>query len=386
MKQVKSFIILILVVIITIFSCSIENTGPIDNEAPTVAIINPANNSELSFGQEITIIVNATDNVEVSEVEFYIDGELVSEDESEPYKFVWNTGNIRDVEHIIHAKAYDTSDNSTISDIVNVNVNTGNSGDFEWCDVPVGEYSWGEEVEIQIIDYDYQIMKYEITNAEYKQYLNEALEMGSVWLTGNYVVGHYPGDENISAGNQSLYHLGFPSSSTCARINFYNGEFLIYEPSGYNNGEFDNHPVAWVSWFGAWAFAQHYDLRLPTEQEWEKAARGITGYEYPWGNSISGDRANYEYSGDPWDNSTTLAGYYNGQNGTTDSPSPYGVYDMCGNVFEWTDSWLNSGYRVLRGGCWHHDSTSIGLRSWCRAGSFPTSKSYGLGFRCARSI
>ena len=265
---------------------------------------------------------------------------------------------------------------------------TGPSDDettFEWCDVPAGDYTWGENDEIQNIDYDYQIMKYKVTNAEFKQFLNEAFSLDSVWLEGDCVEGYYPGDTNTSAGNQNFYSLGLPSSNNFARISFYNGNFIINEPIGYANGDFDNHPVIQVTWFGAWAFAQHYGLRLPTEQEWEKAARGLTGYEYPFGNTLSGDRANYKDSGDPWDNGTTPVGYYNGQHGTSDSSSPSRVYDMCGNVYDWTDSWYNSSSRVLRGGGWYSDSIYNGLRSWSRYGNGPTCGGI-IGFRCAKTL
>ncbi|MBI9031967.1 SUMF1/EgtB/PvdO family nonheme iron enzyme [bacterium] len=256
---------------------------------------------------------------------------------------------------------------------------------FDWSYVSAGTYTWGQNDQMQTLDYDYMIMTYEVTNAQYKQFLDEALGMGTAWISGNYVQAYYPGDEHISAGNQNLYALGTPSSYKYAQISFYEGDFYINEPSGYNDGDFDNHPVVYVTWFGAWAFAQHYDLRLPTEQEWEKAARASTGYEYPWGNSLSGNRANYRDSGDPWDNGTSPVGYYNGQNGTIDSPSPYGLYDMCGNVHDWTDSWYNSANRVLRGGIWGYSSYYDYLRSWYRYYYTPTNSSYSIGFRCART-
>ncbi len=256
---------------------------------------------------------------------------------------------------------------------------------IEWCDVPAGDYTWGEDDEIQNIAYDYQVMKYEVTNQKYANYVTEAYANGDITVTSSSVVGYYPGDQFTSAGNLNFYSLGTPSSYNYARISFYEGEFYINEPSGYNDGDFDNHPVVYVTWFGAWAFAQHYGLRLPTEQEWEKAARGLTGYEYPWGNYISGDRANYWSSGDPWDNGTTPVGYYNGQNGTIDSPSPCGVYDMCGNVFDWTDSWYNSNSRVVRGGYWSLHSSHNYLRSWCRENRNPAYRYSDIGFRCART-
>lgn len=249
-------------------------------------------------------------------------------------------------------------------------VNEDPTNDFEWCSVPAGDYTWGEDDEIQNIAYDYQIMKYEVTNQQYATYLQEAYTNGDITVTTASVEGSYEGDENYDAGNYEFYDLDGGDT----RITWNGSSFTIQT-------DFEDHPVVEVTWFGAWAFARHYGLRLPTEQEWEKAARGLTGCEYPWGNGISGDRANYRYSGDPWDNGTTPVGYYNGQNGTTNSPSPYDVYDMCGNVVDWTDSWYND-TRVLRGGGWVNNSADTVLRSWYRYGHYPTGSLSCFGFRC----
>ena len=147
-----------------------------------------------------------------------------------------------------------------------------------------------------------------------------------------------------------------------------------------------------VSWFGANAFANYYDWHLPDDYEWEKAARGNTGYEYPFGNSIDNSQANYWESGDPWDNGTTPVGFYNGQYyegfQTTDSPSPYGAYDMAGNVHEWIYSWYSESlpYRNRRGGLWSYMGGSpSGCRAWIRDGTNPTGTSISLGFRVART-
>jgi len=254
-------------------------------------------------------------------------------------------------------------------------------GGFEWCYVAFGTYTWGENDVIQTIDYNYEIMKYEVTNSQYAAYLQEALAAGDieVAVTSASVSGYYAGDINYIAGDYEFYDMG---SYSC-RISWDGSNFNIQE-------SYENHPVVDVTWFGANAFALHYDFRLPTEQEWEKSARGMTGYDYPWGNSLSGDRANYDDSGDPWDNGTTPVGFYNGQlyEGfqTIDSPSPYGCYDMCGNVFDWTDSWMDSMSRVLRGGTWGDYGGSDYLRSWRRYSSVPTIAFGSFGFRCARTL
>jgi len=259
-------------------------------------------------------------------------------------------------------------------------------GDFEMVSVPAGDYTYGSDDQTLTIDYDFEMMKYEVTNAQYLTYLEEALTSGDITVNGNSVTGYYGGDENYGAGEQTFYSLGTPSGYNYARISYNGNNFQINEPSGFTAGEFDNHPVVYVTWYGANAFALHYGMRLPTEYEWEKTARGNTGADYPWGENYGdtiSDNANYYNSGDPWESGTSPVGYFNGENNTTNSPSPYGAYDMAGNVWEWTDSWYNSSYRVLRGGAWNAGTSY--LQSWVRHYAGPsTANNYG-GFRCTRT-
>ena len=257
----------------------------------------------------------------------------------------------------------------------------------DWCLVLAGEFTWGPDDEIQTIDYDYEIMKYEVTNIQYLSYLEETFAAGDVWIVDNHVYGHYDGDVINAAGDYILYDLGTPYPLyDYGQISYGSSSFIINVPSGYSAGDFDDHPVVLVSWFGANAYAEHYGWRFPTEQEWEKAARGMTGYEYPWGDVISSDRANYDVSGDPWEEGTTPVGYYNGENGTIDSPSPYGCYDMCGNVWDWNNTWLQTSYRGFRGGTYLSAFDSEGLRSWFPGLGDPINTSTNIGFRCARTV
>ncbi|RKU24994.1 hypothetical protein C6499_15805 [Candidatus Poribacteria bacterium] len=182
---------------------------------------------------------------------------------------------------------------------------------------------------------------------------------------------------------------------------YHSGNYLrTWHRNNYPKGA-ANHPVVNVSWYAAMAYAQWAEKRLPTEAEWEKAARGgLTGKKYPWGDQIDTTKANYgENIGQ-----TTPIGEY--------PPNDYGVYDIIGNVWEWCldehifDFYAASPrrnpiaggdityvlnnfislktYRVLRGGSWM--SIPRYVRVAPRFRFTPSHSINNVGFRCARSV
>ena len=173
---------------------------------------------------------------------------------------------------------------------------------------------------------------------------------------------------------------------------YHDGDYLKRWPgNSYPSGRGD-HPVVFVSWYAAMAYAEWAGKRLPTEAEWEKAARGgLQGQKYPWGNGLDASQANYSRNL----GGTTAIGSYDA-NG-------YGLYDMAGNVWEWcVDAYRKDFYavspsrnpayltdqtntsRVLRGGSWHLSAQY--LRVAYRDYYTPTNSYSYLGFRCARAV
>lgn len=249
--------------------------------------------------------------------------------------------------------------------------------DENWSRILSGEFTAGQDNEMQLIDYDYEIMKYNVTNEQFVGFLQGSHDAGDVWIEDSDVYGYYEGDDFNDAGNYSYYDL---NDGDC-RI-FWDGSVFTIED------DYEYHPVVEVTWFGADAYAKYHDWRLPTREEWEKAARGTSGYDYPWGNEIDSLRANYLDSGDPWDNGTTPIGYYNGENGTNDSTSPYGCYDMCGNVWDWTATWKadSDNTRILLGGAWSNAVDENYLCSWSYGSSITNYSHENRSFRCVRDM
>ena len=170
-----------------------------------------------------------------------------------------------------------------------------------------------------------------------------------------------------------------------------------------------DHPVAWVSWYAANAYCEALGKKLPTSWQWEKAARGTDGRIYPWGNDLTKARANYcdtscrmpwrDTSGDDGFSNTSPVGSFKA------GISPYGAFDMAGNVLEWVADWYdkseeyyshisprnpsgpaNSTNKVLRGGGWIHNKTFVGLQSFIYFEQEPAEVFEYVGFRCAKDV
>ena len=244
--------------------------------------------------------------------------------------------------------------------------------------IPAGEFQMGskgaeagsDEQPVHTVYLDaFYMDKYEVTNAEYAVFLN---------AKGKHVEGEI---------------RWFDLNDSDARIEYVDDRYQAQ--AGY-----ERHPVIEVSWYGAMAYASWSGKRLPTEAEWEKAARGgLSSQKYPWGNSIDASKANYHL--DVKD--TMPVGSY--------PANGYGLYDMTGNVWEWClDAYDSHVYtssprrnpivgagsistiinnftttkssRVLRGGSWFYSAPYLCVSY--RDRDTPRITYTLLGFRCVR--
>ena len=241
--------------------------------------------------------------------------------------------------------------------------------------IPAGEFQMGgrdgdaesDEQPVHTVYVDaFYIDKYEVTNAQYKKFV----DANPQWQKDN-----------------------IPR-------NLHNGKYLRFWRGNTYHLSKENHPVVYVSWYAAMAYAKWAGKRLPTEAEWEKAARGgVVGRKYPWGDLIDSTKANYGRAV----GKTMLVGTY--------PANDYDLYDMVGNVMEWcldayeadyysrssprnpiaggrltdiVDNFQNvTSLRVMRSGCWYNAPMHVRIAD--RYGTSPDDASSGRGFRCAGS-
>src|SRR3990172_2425124 len=224
-----------------------------------------------------------------------------------------------------------------------------------------------------------QMSKYETTNTQYCQFLNAALATGDMTVSGNEAIGANGSNSGTDFVGELYYNLVGPcntgngaTNGGAARIHYSGGVFWV-------DSGFDNHPVSYVSWYGATAFCNYYGYRLPTEWEWQAVADYDGSYTYGCGTSINNSIANYWDSIHP--DGTTVVGAF----GTYG----YGMCDMAGNAWEWTRSCYYSdcsgSYRVVRGGHWYNIATTCTTTS--RYDYYTPSIRHGvIGFRLVLDV
>ncbi len=229
-----------------------------------------------------------------------------------------------------------------------------------------------------------EMSKYETTNAQYCQFLNAALASGDVVVVGRYVNGSDGSNSGADFVGQPYYNRwgsGYTfdgaTNGGAARINYSGGVFSV-------DSGFENHPVTYVSWYGATAFCNYYGWRLPTEWEWQAVADHEGEFIYGCGVTINNSIANYNGSTHP--DGTTVVGSLGNPAGYG-----YGMCDMAGNVWEHTSS-VNSTYpkgdrvpegdRVACGGCWYNYDFHFTVSE--RTNYFLDSTTMSIGFRVCR--
>jgi formylglycine-generating enzyme required for sulfatase activity len=259
-------------------------------------------------------------------------------------------------------------------------------GDFVY--VPAGPFKMGDnfgdgetrERPVHTVDLDaFYIGKFEVTNAQWKRFRDD------------------PGydDPKFWPGNRPVPKDQIPYWT---------------DPKNHGGGTpgTDEYPVLGVNWDSAVAYCNWLSAktgksyRLPTEAEWEKAARGTDQRRYPWGNNIDHSYANF-VGARPFDTGAPV-GFYDGKQHdglqTHNGASPYGAYDMAGNVMEWCQDWYSrdyysvsprknpkgpdtGAYRVMRGGMFFE--APFELRSYARTAAWPSVQSHRMiGFRAVR--
>jgi len=235
-----------------------------------------------------------------------------------------------------------------------------------------GTESWLNIPQHEVYVDAFYMDEHEVTNAQYCKFLNAIKPPGFAYI-----------EVLDSSGKVLIMLLG----NRCKIRK--NGKSYSVEP-GY-----EAHPIVSVYWHGANEYAKWVGGRLPTEAEWERAARGgVDGQKYPNGNSISHDDANYKGIGgrDEWEQTAPVKSF---------DTNAYGLYDMAGNVYEWCSDYWDAYYYsesskknpagpssgssyVVRGGSWYNDSSHVrsGFRSYVYYGS---DYRYLIGFRVVAS-
>ena len=221
-----------------------------------------------------------------------------------------------------------------------------------------------------------QMSKYETTNAQYCQFLNDALASDDIIVRGNNVRG--ANGSNGGADFVSEIYFGTYGAASESQITYSGGSFSVRSRDGY---DMNNHPVLVVSWYGATAFGNYYGYRLPTEWEWQAVADYDASYTYGCGTTINQSKANYYLGSGNYCNPLGLSSYSYTSPVNHYSSYGYRMNEMTGNAREWTST-VSGGYRVIRGGSWASDDYNCAVSTRSTYTQYHTNNN--IGFRVCR--
>ena len=332
-------IIFILSVISILLFVSCDKTTESDNTPPTVVITYPANNSEFGAGTLIQIIADANDNKGIEKVEFYINGTKVSTDTTEPYEYDWDTGSNKNTIHTIYAKAYDTSNNSTTSDVVEVTIT---------------------EATTTVTDIDGNVYQTIIIGDQ-------------EWMMENLKVTHYRNGDPISHVTDNSTWAGLSTGAYCV----YNNTPSNADTYGalYNwYAVDDSRNIAPVGW------------HVPTDDEIKEleiylgmtqAQANDTGYRGTNEGSKLAGNANL------WNNGALENNSEFGSSGFTALPGGYRYYDYgsFNNVGDYAYFWTSTEHYGSGSACYRilsYDNSGVSRNYY--------DKKFGFSIRCLRSV
>jgi formylglycine-generating enzyme required for sulfatase activity len=237
----------------------------------------------------------------------------------------------------------------------------------------------------------FKIDTYEVTNRQYKDYLLKTRTMlPYLWMSNGYTITK---DQLNMLEKDKLQKMALDVFMLDIDTRAMDKTSIVNAIMKKQSAQ-DDLPVSGISWFAAKAYCEWRKGRLPLEAEWEKAARGPDGLEYPWGNMWDPGITNTGDDG-KWDEGMAPVGSYK------NNQSPYGAYDMAGNAWEWVEDWYlpyeGSSYttdafgqinKVLRGGGGGvgHYAISYFFRAATRQFSEPEMESEDVGFRCVTDL
>jgi formylglycine-generating enzyme required for sulfatase activity len=242
--------------------------------------------------------------------------------------------------------------------------------EIDWVTIPAGDFIYSEGEAQQTMPLQaFQISRYPITYAQFQCFLDDPEGYNNQQI--NWFEGLAANEDDRRMREQKFKYSNHPREN----VNWYQAMAFCRWLSWRLGGDYSLDTVA--TW----------KVRLPTEYEWEKAARGTDGRVYPWGPDFDAQKCN---SSDTGINQTSAVGMF------PSGASPYDAFDMSGNVWEWCltehsspqvqiehEIITNSNTRVLRGGSFFN--IAILLRAPYRVRDYPVNEYFGLGLRCARS-